>query len=90
MPIVEVVGSRFDLPPLVPDETPGLIHLEIARVCTWGNASNLAKQQGHELLTMGEPVGVELGLMLLDSLVELATWKELQKLRVVTAYLIHS
>jgi len=50
---------------------------------------HLAKQHGHELFPAGEPLGVELGLMLLDSLCELSAWKKLQKLRVDTAYLSH-
>jgi hypothetical protein len=33
---------------------------------------HLAKQHGHELFPAGEPLGVELGLMLLDSLSELS------------------
>jgi hypothetical protein len=50
---------------------------------------HLAKQHGHELFPAGEPLGVELGLMLLDSLPELPVWKKLQKLRVHTAYWCH-
>jgi hypothetical protein len=47
---------------------------------------HLAKQHGHELFPAGEPLGVELGLMLLADLSELSAWK---KLRVYTAYLCH-
>jgi hypothetical protein len=50
---------------------------------------HLAKQHGHELFPTGEPLGVELGSMLLDDLCELSAWKKLQKLRVDTAYLCH-
>jgi hypothetical protein len=49
----------------------------------------LAKQHGHELFSAGEPFGVELDLMLLDSLCELSARKKLQKLRIHTAYLSH-
>ena len=47
---------------------------------------HLAKQHGHEWFPAGEPLGVELGLMLLADLSELSAWK---KLRVYTAYLCH-
>jgi hypothetical protein len=50
---------------------------------------HLAKQHGHKLLPASEPLGAELGLMLLDSLGELSAWKKLQKLRVDTAYWSH-
>ena len=50
---------------------------------------HLVKQHGHELFPTGEPLGVELGLMLPDCLGELSARKKLQKLRVDTAYLSH-
>src|ERR1035441_9492504 len=50
---------------------------------------HLAKQHSHELFPAGEPLGAELGLMLLDSLCEMPAWKKLQKLRIHTAYWCH-
>ena len=63
-------------------------HAEARKLLATGT-DHLAKQHGHELFPTGEPLGVELGLMLLDCLCELSAWKKSQKLRVDTAYLCH-
>jgi hypothetical protein len=49
----------------------------------------LAKQHGHKLLPTAETLGVALGLVVLDCPSELPARKQLQKLRVHTAYLKH-
>jgi hypothetical protein len=49
----------------------------------------LAKQHGHKLLPTAKPLGVALGLVVLDCPSELPARKQLQKLRVHTAYLKH-
>jgi hypothetical protein len=49
----------------------------------------LAKQHGHKLLPTAEPLGVVLGLVVRDCPSELPERKQLQKLRVHTAYLSH-
>jgi hypothetical protein len=49
----------------------------------------LAKQHGYKLLPAAEPLGAALGLVVLDGTSELPTRKQLQKLRVHTAYLKH-
>jgi hypothetical protein len=38
---------------------------------------HLAEQHGHTLFPAGEPLGVEFGLMLVDSLGELPAWNKL-------------
>src|SRR5712692_3748423 len=51
--------------------------------------SQLAKQHGHELAPTRETPRVPLGLVLLDSLLEIPARKQLQHLRENAAYFVH-
>jgi hypothetical protein len=49
----------------------------------------LAKHHGHKLAPTGKPASVSLSLVLLDGLLELHSWKQLEQLGENATYSIH-
>jgi hypothetical protein len=61
----------------------------IANLAQGPGPAELAKQHGHKLAPAGETAGMPFGFVLLDSLLELDAWKQLEQLRENAAYSIH-